>query len=91
MFEKVLMVEKCGYYVIKDIYEVCDRYWELLFNVFSYMCVFGDLEVTAIFNEIMENVAVKKGVKKTMFDLVGEGIYFKYVESLRVLDWIWFK
>lgn len=89
--EKALMVEKCGHHVIKDIHEVCDRYWESLSNVLSYMCAFGDSEATAILNEIMENVAAKKGVKKTMLDLVGEGTYSKYVESLRVPDWIWFK
>lgn len=49
---------------------------------------FRDLEITVIFNEVMEIVLVKKGVKRMVFDLVGEGIYFKFFESLRVSDWI---
>lgn len=83
--EKALMVEKRGHRVIKNI---CERHRESLSNVLSYMCAFGDSEATVILNKIMENVAAKKGVKRTMLDLVGEGTYSKYVESLRVPDWI---
>lgn len=86
--EKALMVEKRGHRVIKDIHDVCDRHRESLANVLSYMCAFGDSEATAILNEVMENVSAKKGVKRTVLDLVGEGTYSKYVESLRVPDWI---
>ena len=70
--EKALMAEKRGHCVIKDIHEVCDRHRESLSNVLSYMCAFGDPEATVILNEIMDNVSAKKGVKRTVLDLVGE-------------------
>lgn len=53
MSERILMVEKCGKFVINDINEVCERYRELLVIVLSYLCVFGDIEVTVIFNEVI--------------------------------------
>ena len=50
------------------------------------MCAFGNPEVKAIVNEIVE-VAVKKGVKRTVEELVGDDTLLKYAESLRVPDW----
>lgn len=49
---------------------------------------FRDSETTAILNEVMEIVLAKKGVKRMVLDLVGEGTYSKFFESLRVPDWI---
>ena len=51
------------------------------------MCAFGDPEAKAIVNEIVKEVAVKKGVKGTVEQLVGDDTLLKYVESLRVPDW----
>lgn len=54
--------------------------------VFFNTCVFGDLEVKVIVNEIF-GVVVKRGVKRIVEELVGENIFCKYLESLRVFDW----
>lgn len=69
------------------IHDVCDKNRESLAMVLSSMCAFGDPEAKAIVNEIVEEVAVKKGVKRTVEELVGDDTLFKYVESLRVPDW----
>lgn len=82
------MVEKCGKLVINDINEVCERHRESLATVLSYLCAFGDAEATAVLNEVIERVSVRKGVKRTVEDLIGEETFSKYVESLRVPDWI---
>lgn len=49
---------------------------------------FQDSETMAILNEVVEIVLAKKGVKRMVLDSVGEGTYSKFVESLRVPDWI---
>lgn len=86
--EKTLMIEKRGKLVINDINEVCERHRESLATVLSYMCAFGDAEAKAVFNEVIEKVSTRRGVKRTVEDLVGEETFSKYVESLRVPDWI---
>ena len=53
-------------------------------TVLSHMCAFGDPNATSILNEIVEEVALKTGVKRSVKDLVGEGTFNKYVESRRV-------
>lgn len=55
--------------------------------VLSNMRAFGDSEAKAILNEIVEEVTVKRGVKRTVEELVVDDTLSKYVESLRVLDW----
>jgi len=57
---------------------------ESLAIVLSHLCAFGDTEATAILNE----VSVRKRVKRTVEDLIGEETFTKYVGSLRVPDWI---
>lgn len=52
------------------------------------MCAFGDPEAKAIVNEIVEDVALKKGVKRTVEELVGDETFSLYVENLRVPDWV---
>ena len=41
-----------------------------------------------IINDIMEKVALRKGVKRALQDLAGKETYAKYIESLRVSDWV---
>lgn len=50
--------------------------------VFFSMCVFGDFEVKVIVNEIVEDVVLKKGVKRMVEEFVGDEMFFLYVESL---------
>ena len=86
--EKTLMVEKRGKLVINDINEVCERHRETLATVLSYMCAFGHAEAKDVLNEVVEKVSIRRGVKRTVEDLVGKETFSKYVESLRVPDWI---
>ena len=55
--------------------------------VLSNMCAFGNPEAKAIVNEIVEEVAVKKGMKRSVEELVDDDTLLKYMESLRVPDW----
>lgn len=50
------------------------------------MCVFGNVKGKVVFNEVIEKVLIRRRVKRIVEDLVGEEIFLKYVESLRVLD-----
>lgn len=54
--------------------------------VLSSMCAFGDLEAKAIINKIVEDVALKKGVKRMVEELVGDETFSFYVESLHGPD-----
>ena len=54
----------------------------------SYLCAFGDNDATGLINDVMEDVASKKGVKRALQDLAGEETYAHYIESLRVPDWV---
>ena len=65
---------------------MCDKNRESLAMVLSNMCIFGDPEAKAMVNEIVE-VAVEKGVKMTVEELVGNDTLSKYMETLRVPDW----
>ena len=86
--EKSFLLKQRSERVIRDINDVCDNHRESLSTVLSHMCAFGDPNATSVLNEIVEEVALKKGVKRSVEDLVGEGTFSKYVESLRVPDWI---
>ena len=56
--------------------------------VLTYRCAFGDKDARAILNDVVEQLSVKKQVKRAMEDLVGEETYVKYVESIQVPDWV---
>ena len=85
--EKVMLMKQRSSRVIKDVHDVCEKNGESLAMVLSNMCAFGDPGAKAIVNEIVEEVAVKKGVKRSVEELVGDNTLLKYVESLRVPDW----
>ena len=57
-------------------------------TVLSFLCGFGDQDATGIINDVIRDVALRKGVKRAMKDLAGDETYAKYVESLRVPDWV---
>lgn len=69
--EKVLLMKQRSSCVIKDVHDVRDRHRESLAMVLSNMC----------------EVAVKRGVKRSVEELVGDDTMTKSVECLRVLDW----
>ena len=85
--EKVLLMKQRSSRVIKDVHNVCERNRESLTMVLSNMCAFGDPEAKAIVNEIVEEMAVKRGVKRSVEELVGDDTMSKYVACLRVPDW----
>ncbi|XP_066025915.1 uncharacterized protein [Pocillopora verrucosa] len=85
--EKVLLMKQRSSRVIKDVHDVCERNRESLAMVLSNMCAFGDPEAKAIVSEIVEEVAVKRGVKRSVEELVGDDTMSKYVACLRVPDW----
>lgn len=62
--------------IIKDVHDVCDKNRESLAMVLLSMCAFGDPEAKAIVNEIVAEAAVKKGVKRTVEELVGDDTLF---------------
>ena len=86
--EKALLMKQRTDRVLKDVQDACGKHRESLSTVLSNMCAFGDPEAKAIVNEIVEEVAVKRGVKRGVEELVGEETLDRYVESLRVPDWI---
>lgn len=63
-------------------YDVCEKNGESLVIVLSNMCTFGNPEAKAIANEIVKEVAVKKGVWRTVEELVGNDTLLKYVKSM---------
>ena len=69
---------------------LCEERRESLSTVLSFLCAFGDQDATGIINDVIKDVASRKGVKRAMKDLTGEETYAKYVESLRVPDWVLF-
>lgn len=48
-------------------------------SVLSSMCSLSDPETKAIVNEIIQDVAVKKGVKRTVEELVGDDTWKAFV------------
>ena len=86
--EKKLLITKRGQQLISRVNEVCEERRESLSTVLSFLCAFGDQDATGVINDVIEDVASRKGVKRAMKDLAGEETYAKYVESLRVPDWV---
>ena len=85
--EKALLMKRRGSRVIKDVRDVWHKHRESLTMVLSNMSAFGDPEAKAIVNKIVEEVAEKRGVKRTVEELVGDDTLSRYVETLRVPDW----
>lgn len=86
--EKTFLIKKSGSRVLQDAQGIFERSRKNLSTVLSSMCAFGDPEAKAIVNEVVEDVALKKGVKRTVEELVGDETFSLYVESLRVPDWV---
>ena len=86
--EKKLLITKRGQQLISRVNKVCEERRESLSTVLSFLCAFGDQDATGVINDVIEDVASRKGVKRAMKDLAGEETYAKYVESLRVPDWV---
>ena len=86
--EKELLIKKRGKQLISKVKALCEGKRESLSTVLSYLCAFGDTDATGLINDVMENVASRKGVKRALQDLAGEETYAQYIESLRVPDWV---
>ena len=86
--KRLSLLKKGGSHVLQDVQGICERSQENLSMVLSSMCAFGNPEAKAIINEIVEDVALKKGVERTVEELVGDETFSLYVESLQVPDWV---
>ena len=86
--KRLSLLKKGGSHVLQDVQGICERSRENLSMVLSSMCAFGNPEAKAIINEIVEDVALKKGVKRMVEELVGDETFSLYVESLQVPDWV---
>ena len=86
--EKKLLITKRGQQLISRVNALCEERRESLSTVLSFLCAFGNQDATGVINDVIEDVASRKGVKRAMKDLAGEETYAKYVESLRVPDWV---
>ena len=73
---------------MKHVQDLCEQSQDNLSSVLSSMCTLGDPEAKAIVKEIVQDVAVRKGVRKGVEELVGDETFSKYMESLRVPDWV---
>jgi len=85
--EKELLIKKRGQQLISQVNVLCEEKRESLSTVLSYLCAFGDNNATGLINDVIEDVASRKGVKRAIQDLAGEETYARYIESLRVPDW----
>ena len=83
--KRLSLLKKGGSHVLQHVQGICERSHENLSMVLSSMCAFGNPEAKAIINEI---VALKKGVKRTVEELVGDETFSFCVESLQVPDWV---
>ena len=69
--KRLSLLKKGGSHVLQDVQGICERSQEHLSMVLSSICAFGNPEAKAIINEIVD-VALKKGVKRTVEELVGD-------------------
>ena len=86
--KELLIKKKGGKQLISQVKALCEEKRESLSTVLSYLCAFGDTDATGLINDVMENVASRKGVKRALQDLAGKETYAQYIESLRVPDWV---
>lgn len=86
--EKELLIKKRGQQLISQVNVLHEEKGENLSTVLSYLCAFGDNDATGLINDVIEDVASRKGVKRAIQDLAGEETYARYIESLRVPDWV---
>jgi len=52
------------------------------------MCAFKDQQAQGIVMDVIDIVAQKKGVRQTFEELLSEETYDKYINSMRVPDWV---
>lgn len=57
-------------------------------TVLSYLCSFGNNDVTGLINNVIEDMASRKEVKRAIQDLAGEETYTQYIKSLHFPDWV---
>ena len=86
--EKELLIKKRGQQLISQVNALCEEKRESLSTVLSYLCAFGDSGATGLINDVIDDVASRKGAKRAIQDLAGEETYARYIESLRVPDWV---
>lgn len=80
--------------VLRSIDGVCGKYKESLKSVLRLILfrlpttADSGKEVEDVISDIIERLVSEEGEKKAMEELMGDEILSKYIESLRVPDWV---
>ena len=86
--KELLIKKKRGQQLISPVNVLCEVKRESFSTLLSHLCAFGDNNATGLINDEIEYVVSRKGVKRAIQDLSGEETYARYIESLRVPDWV---
>ena len=74
--------------MFQSVSDVCDEKRESLAPVSANMCAFKDQQAQGIVMDIIDMVAQKRGIKNTFEELLSEEALDKYINSMRVPDWV---
>jgi hypothetical protein len=85
--EKTILIKDRAKKVLDRVNGICSEQRENLAAVLGNMCAFDDPESKAIMNDVVEMVVVKRGVKRTVKELLGDDTMTQYIQSIRVPDW----
>ena len=86
--EKRLLLKNRAKRVFQSVSDVCDEKRESLASVLANMCAFKDQQAQGIVMDVIDMVAQKRGIKKTFEELLSEEALDKYINSMRVPDWV---
>ena len=86
--EKTLLLKNRAKRVFQSVSDVCEEKRESLASVLGNMCAFNDQQAQGIVMDVIDMVAQKRGIRKTFEELLGEDTLDKYINSMRVPDWV---
>lgn len=86
--EKMSLLKNRAKRVFQSVSDVCDEKRESLASVLGNMCAFKDQQAQGIVMDAIDIVAQKKGVRQTFEELLSEETYDKYINSMRLPDWV---
>ena len=86
--EKTLLLKKRAKRVFQRVSDVCEQNRESLASILGNMCAFKDQQARGIVMDVVDMVAEKRGIKDTIKELLSEETLDRYVNSMRVPDWV---
>ena len=86
--EKTLLLKNRTKRVFQSVSDVCDEKRESLASVLANMCAFKDQQAQGIVMDVIDMVVQKREIKNTFEELLSEEALDKYINSIRVLDWV---